>query len=296
MSLAEMRQKILNKVSHFFSTNSHLRKIRSFYRRFFSGFRKILLIALAVAVAALLLLYWSKPTYLKKKYDQISSRFLYHLNFENRSFSKINVSGNKRVASEDVIAIVKKVKAAAAKEQNSGDYTPLIQNIIDELKSGLPWIDQLVVSRSVPDILNIAIVEYQPFAIWQNDNKKYIIDKDGNAVPFVDSEEFRDMIILSGADANLNAKSLFNIFTIDPELSANVYSATWVGNRRFDIRFSNGLLIKLPEKNISKAWQRLIEIYKTPGSLIGLKFIDLRVEDKVYLKYDDAVNKEIQKL
>ena len=104
------------------------------------------------------------------------------------------------------------------------------------------------------------------------------------------------MIILSGNNANNHAISLFNIFTIDPNLSRNVYSATWVGNRRWDIRFENGLLIKLPENDISIAWQNLIKIYNMPGSIIGLKMIDLRIKDKIYLQYEDSAMKELQKI
>jgi cell division protein FtsQ len=108
--------------------------------------------------------------------------------------------------------------------------------------------------------------------------------------------KFQHMVILSGKGANNNAKSLFNIFASDPNLSANVYSATWVSNRRWDIRFDNGLLIKLPENNISEAWQRLIRIYNMPGSIVGLKNIDLRISDKTYLEYDDSVIKELRSL
>ncbi len=104
------------------------------------------------------------------------------------------------------------------------------------------------------------------------------------------------MVILSGKGANLHAQSLFNIFTIDPNLSANVYSATWIGDRRWDIRLENGLLIKLPENNLSDAWRNLIKIYHMPGSILGLKIIDLRVSDKIYLEYEDSVIKELKSL
>jgi cell division protein FtsQ len=104
------------------------------------------------------------------------------------------------------------------------------------------------------------------------------------------------MLILSGKGANINAKSIFNIFAIDPNLSSNVYSATWISNRRWDIRFENGLLVKLPEDNISDAWKRLIKINNMPGSILGLKIIDLRLGDKVYLEYNDSMIKELKSL
>jgi cell division septal protein FtsQ len=112
----------------------------------------------------------------------------------------------------------------------------------------------------------------------------------------LDNGEFDHLMILTGQDANFSAKSLFNILAIDPEISANIYSATWVGSRRWDIRFSNNLLVKLPENNIQDAWERLIKIYNIPGSLINLNLIDLRIDKKIYLEYNGQTTKEIKSL
>ena len=56
---------------------------------------------------------------------------------------------------------------------------------------------------------------------------------------------------------------MFNILVINSEISQDIYSANWVGNRRWDIRFFDGLLVKLPEIEISDAWSDLIKIYST---------------------------------
>lgn len=291
-----MIKKIQENIRNFFLTNQLSRKVRSFF--YLSV--KPLLIKLVLAVITVLVLTFAaikffKPILLDKIYAKSSFYFLHYLHLDNREFEKINISGNSRVSKERIIEVVNFSRKKIL-ENSSSDYQPLIQNLIDELKTNLPWINKVVVTRSMPDVLNISIVEYEPFAIWQNDGKKFIIDKDGNTVPYEDAEEFRHMVILSGKGANTHAKSLFNIFTIDSELSKNVYSATWIGNRRWDIRFENGLLIKLPEVFISEAWQHLIKIYNMPGSIVGLKVIDLRIKDKIFLEYDDSVMKEMKQL
>jgi cell division protein FtsQ len=149
----------------------------------------------------------------------------------------------------------------------------------------------------MPDILNVEIEEYHPFAIWINDDKKFIIDKEGNSIPFLEeyeqSEEFKNMIILSGVGANQNAKSLFNILVINSEISQDIYSANWVGNRRWDIRFFDGLLVKLPEIEISNAWHDLIKIYLASKNDKAIKSIDLRVSGKIYLQYYNKKSFEI---
>lgn len=281
---------------NFLLTNKLSRKIRSFFNQVcFPILIKGALSLVTLVILFLILLKLFKPIYLEKIYQKSSFYFFHYLNLDNQEFIKINVSGNHRVKEEEIIAVVNKSKKQIV-ENKAADYQPLIKNLILAIKKQLPWVDRVVITRSMPNVLSIAITEYEPFAIWQSDDGKYLTDKAGNLIPFEDTEEFKHMVILSGSGANKNARSLFNIFVIDPQLSTNVYSATWVGNRRWDVRFENGLLIKLPEANISKAWQRLIKIYNTPGSVIGLKIIDLRIADKVYLEYDDSVIKEMKQL
>ncbi|MFT4718307.1 MAG: cell division protein FtsQ, partial [Rickettsiales bacterium] len=84
--------------------------------------------------------------------------------------------------------------------------------------------------------------------------------------------------------ANLKVKSLFNIFSAKPEIGRYVYSASLIGDRRWDIRFRNNILVKLPEKNIDRAWKRLEKIYNDQELTDIITAIDLRIEDKIFLK------------
>ncbi len=284
------------KIRDFLITNGILRKVKGAFRyKIIPFFLKAIFLILTLLLLTFATLKLFKPSALEKVYAKSSFYFFHYLNLDNYEFDQINISGNNRVSKDQIIEVANFSKKNFLKNSGS-DYRPLIQNIIDEMKAKLPWINNVVVSRSMPNILNISVSEYEPFAIWQNDGKKYIIDKDGNTVPFEAEEEFNRMIILSGNAANIHARSLFNIFAITSDLSINVYSATWVGNRRWDIRFENGLLIKLPETNISNAWSDLVRLYKMPGSIVGLKMIDLRIKDKIYLEYDDSAMKELKKI
>ncbi|OFW87568.1 MAG: hypothetical protein A2887_06930 [Alphaproteobacteria bacterium RIFCSPLOWO2_01_FULL_40_26] len=284
------------RLTTFFITNQFFRRIKNFTHQILTPlFTKFVLLFITFLILAFIVLKIFKPEFLTKIYTKSSFYFFHYLNLDNHEFAEINISGNKHVNKEQIIDIINSAKEKLLQKQNI-EYQPLVQNLIDEIKTNLPWVNKVVISRSMPRVLNIFITEYEPFAIWQYDGKKYIIDKDGNAIPFEESSEFDHMVILSGKAANINAKSLFNIFTADPKLSQNVYSATWVGNRRWDIRFSNGLLIKLPEASIAQAWEQLIKINHTQGSIIGLKMIDLRIKDKIYLEYEDSVMKEIREL
>lgn len=286
----------IEKIKTFLIANQTLRKIKIFFRQILAPiFFKIFVAITALIIATLVLIKIFKPDYIEKIYQKSSFYFFHYLNLDNHQFSKINVSGNKRISKEEILSIVYEIEKDA-KNYTGEDYQPMIDKISKSIKQNLPWSDKVVITRSMPSILNISITEYEPFAIWQNDGKTYITDKDGNLVPIKDLEEFKNFVILTGKNANLHAKSLFNIFTIDENLSKNVYSATWISDRRWDIRFENGLIIKLPEGNINEAWKRLIKIFNSPESVSGLKIIDLRIDDKIYFQYDDSAIKEIKNL
>jgi len=292
-----MKEGLKNKLNNFFLSNQFLRAVRIFInQKLRPFFLKVIAGLIALIVLVVVVMQIAKPAYLKEIYQKSSFYFLRQLNLDNQEFGKINVSGNKRTSTEQIIDIVKKVKNSSDSNNSKDIYEPLIQKITFDIKKQLPWINQVLITRNMPNIINIAVTEYEPFALWYYNDAKYITDKDGNTVLVDDVKEFENLIIISGDDANNHVNSLFNIFTIDPNLSSQVYSANWSGGRRWDIRLNSGLLIKLPESNIGDAWNSLIKIYNMQGSVVGLNVIDLRIGGKIYLEYGESVIKEIKDL
>ena len=298
-------KKIQQKIKNFFLTNSLWRKIKNILNAFVKPILlRIFLGFLAITFIGLLAIQTYNPKLSSRIKNKYTNYFYRYFKLDNFKFSSINISGNKRISNEEIIEIVNnfEIEKGSLTSGNQGniDLVPLMQNLIDELKSKLHWIDKVRIKRLMPDILNVEIEEYQPFAIWINDDKKFIIDKEGSSIPFLDkyeqSEEFKNMIILSGRGANENAKSLFNILVINSEISQEIYSANWVGNRRWDIRFFDGLLVKLPEIEISNAWKDLINIYSKSKNDKAIKSIDLRVGGKIYLQYYDKKSPDSHKI
>jgi cell division septal protein FtsQ len=290
--------KIRNHFKDFLLTNPLSRKLKIFINQ---TLRPMIIKLLVLIVSFLIITFISlkifKPDAIEKIFHKTNLYFLHYLNLDNYQFEEIKITGNKRVTNQEIIDIVNSTKRRIFTD--SEEYQPLIQNLIDEIKSQLLWISKITISRNMPNVLHITIEEYEPFAIWHSEDKKFIIDKDGNPVPYdekiVNEEEFKNMIILSGRGANNHAKALFNIFAINPKLSEKIYSATWVGDRRWNIRLDNDLLVKLPEDDIYNAWQQLIKIYYQ-GKINDFRVIDLRINDKIYIEYNDAIAKELKSI
>jgi cell division protein FtsQ len=69
------------------------------------------------------------------------------------------------------------------------------------------------------------------------------------------------------------------------ELYKQVSSATRVGERRWNIKFSNGLEIMLPEERPEKSWDYVIKLYENKNLFAkGTSVVDLRIPDRLYIK------------
>jgi cell division septal protein FtsQ len=289
-------------VRNFLISNKYSRLIRAVFNKYFSYFKKFIITAILLIIFSLLVVIILRPQFVIKFYQESLVSVFSALSFGDIKDGKIIINGCNHTKKEDIEKIVNNLIAGNHQSHisfvdNKLNYKTLISEIKNKIKSELPWVDKVLVARNLANnSLIIEISEYVPFAILKDGDKKYIVDKDGDMVLVDDISEYGHLVILSGKKANENVKSLFNILAINPSLNSNIYSANWVGKRRWDIRFENGLIVKLPENDINKAWEKLIKIYSLPGSMINLNMIDLRLDGKIYLEYKDNVIKEIQSL
>ena len=103
-------------------------------------------------------------------------------------------------------------------------------------------------SRRLPDTLVIDVVERVPAAIWQTQSAACsLIDADGVVLEPVRIEAMPDLPLLIGAGANRHLAALDALLGAAPHLRPQVAGATWVGGRRWDIRFQTGEVLALPE-------------------------------------------------
>ena len=142
------------------------------------------------------------------------------------------------------------------------------------------------IKRKLPDTLIINIEEYLPFAIWKTNGDIHLIDEEGKIISISDKEKskFLHLIVVAGEDSKNNIDSLFNMLSSNPTLFSRIKSAIFVGKRRWNLELDNGIIIKMPEKNIINAWDKLDKILSINGSEIGIKSIDLRNSDKIFLE------------
>jgi cell division protein FtsQ len=109
------------------------------------------------------------------------------------------------------------------------------------------WVREARVSRRLPDTLVVDIVERKPAAIWQHNQRLALIDMDGVVLEAVRLEAMPDLPVVIGPAANLHAGELGRLVEAAPQLKPIMAGATWIGGRRWDIRFQSGEVLALPE-------------------------------------------------
>ncbi len=109
------------------------------------------------------------------------------------------------------------------------------------------WVKEARVSRRWPDTLVVDLVERQPMAIWQHEHRLSLIDGEGVVLEPVPLEAMPDLPLVIGPAANRQITRLTGLLQSTPHLRPQITGATWVGGRRWDIRFQTGETLTLPE-------------------------------------------------
>ena len=109
------------------------------------------------------------------------------------------------------------------------------------------WVKDARVSRRLPDTLVVDIVERRPAALWQDRSRLALIDSEGVVLDRVPVDQMPDLPLLIGAGANVREPELNRLLAAVPTLKPQLVSASWVGGRRWDIKFQSGETVALPE-------------------------------------------------
>jgi cell division protein FtsQ len=141
------------------------------------------------------------------------------------------------------------------------------------------WVKDARVSRRLPDTLVVDIVERTPAALWQDSGRLALIDAHGVVLDRVPIDKMPDLPLLIGPGANGQARQLDRLLAGLPTLEPQLASATWVGGRRWDLKFQSGETVALPEGETAAhtALEKFAKADRSSGLLgRGILWFDLR--------------------
>lgn len=187
----------------------------------------------------------------------------------------IEISGVNHLNKNDIIKIIN-----ANNDLNI--FNVNIKNIYKEIKNNT-WIKKASIEIIYPNTIKILLTEKKPIAIWQNRYGNSLITKSGDVIFEKNLEEFKNYLpIVIGQNAHKNAHSILNILGINKDFVKNIWSLTYVNERRWDVHFNQGLTIKLPSESIAKAWEKVLYLDKKFNILnLDLTELDLRNSSQI---------------
>jgi cell division protein FtsQ len=186
------------------------------------------------------------------------------------------------------------------------DSKPVFQIALDQKSMAMPlvdvatirqkllrygWVKDARVSRRLPDTLVIDIVEREPAALWQDDQRLSLIDREGVVLDRVKVSDMPDLPLLIGPGANAHSNELNLLLASVPTLKPQLESASWIGGRRWDLNFQSGETVVLPEGvgEAKMALAKFARLDKSAGLLgRGIKRFDLRIPGKMIVRLPQA--------
>jgi cell division protein FtsQ len=207
----------------------------------------------------------------------VGDRVAYYAGFE---IADAEVRGHNRLRREQILA--------------AAGITPHTSLVLlnadvarDKLKSN-PWIADAVVRKYYPNRIEIEVTEREAFALWQRNGKLAIVSRDGTVLEEV-TERPEKLPLVVGTGAAKTAHDFLSVLDRFPAIKAEVYGAVYVAERRWNLRMTNGMDVRLPEQNLIVALEALVKLSQDQKIFSrDIEMIDLRIPGQVVVRMSDA--------
>jgi cell division protein FtsQ len=169
---------------------------------------------------------------------------------------------------------------------NKGD--PILGFSLEDIRSRIetiPWVEHATVERRLPGTVVVNLQERRPYAVWQKQGKFVLVDRAGQVVSNQDVAQFRHLPLIVGPGAPGAAAELLDALRERPALAEKVSACVRVGERRWNLRLTNGADVLLPEGHEVVALDRLIQLQQQHAVLDRpLVAIDMRLPDRLVFR------------
>lgn len=163
---------------------------------------------------------------------------------------------------------------------------PLFSIALDDARDliqGSEWVRAVRIERRWPDTVIVHLTERKPSALWDVDGKLHLIDEQGVQIKTDRMERFSDLVIVTGDGAAQSSPMLLSKLRNAPPVLLHVLKAKRMGDRRWDLYFRDGFIVKMPEDDsFDFALSRLADLIdrKDVFDWPDIKSIDLRFSDQ----------------
>lgn len=204
------------------------------------------------------------------------------------TIQRVDVTGRKTVPAQFMLQALKIERGSPIlKYDIRGAQERLSEN---------PWFKSVNVERRLPNTVFVSVLERVPVARWQVDGKLAVVDAEGVVLTTENLDRYNTLPIIIGQEARHKIIDLFTLMGAEPEIGAQVAAASWIGNRRWDLKLKNGVVVKLPAKDAGVAMSQFAVLEQREQLLArDIKIIDLRVEGRAVFEPTTRANALIER-
>lgn len=235
-----------------------------------------LLLTFIFVVILIYLVNEKNENFVSKKLDSLNKIFIKN----GFVIKNVEIIGASYVHKEDIYHIIKK-------HENQNIFNLDLSEIHKDIRN-INWIKDVSIKIIYPSTIKILLIEKVPVAIWQNKDGNNLIENNGGIILEKNIHNInKNFLIIKGKGANKNFNPILQILNTNKDFSKNIWSLNYVSQRRWDVHFKQGLIVRLPSSNVFEAWQKIINLHKNFNILeLGLTEMDLRNNNQILGKID----------
>ena len=172
-----------------------------------------------------------------------------------------------------------------------GNLIGLNFNSIKEIVESSEWVKRASIKKVLPSTLKINVTENDPYAIYFQEGKSFLIDLDGSIITEINLNNYDDdFLFVRGENSPELLEQLIRDISIAfPNLTQTLKEVEFIENRRWNLKLNNKLLVKLPDENIQQSLKNLKQLFEEQEVMeSNIIEIDLRIQGRAALKVLDG--------
>ncbi|MFN3892230.1 MAG: cell division protein FtsQ/DivIB [Beijerinckiaceae bacterium] len=186
----------------------------------------------------------------------------------------ITISGQRELTAPEILAF------AGLSERNALPFID-VRDVRERIKSA-PLIRDASVRKLYPDRLVIEVTERDAHALWQKEGEIFVISADGTPIDTIHDERFVHLPFVVGEGANLRIAEFHRILEAAGDLKSKIRAGVLVTNRRWNIKLTTGVDVKLPEIGAEAAIAALARLAREQKIIEkDLISIDMRIPGRL---------------
>ena len=199
------------------------------------------------------------------------------------SLSVVNINGLNNISEDEILNLIKPYKGSSI-------FLIPIKKIAKKISQN-NWVKSINIQSNYKDTIEINIDESKPIGIYTTGIQNILFSDDLKILENIANNEKRFSALIKFEGKNSIHESIKLIDSFPDDFIQYVDKAFLINQRRWDLELKNSILLKLPENNIKEALENYKKIYINFSNeeLIEIESIDLRMKQKIILKYQESI-------